>query len=85
MTGFFKKLYRYYHKMSDMSILLLAAGLEISLTLYILSFFICNISFLGEIPQSVSGEISSSASAIMIFSFLFAPVTDAVIKCDLKE
>ncbi len=85
MSKIFKKLYRYYHSLTDMSMLLLTLGLELSLIIYILALVICNITALGDIPFSVSTELSSSATAVMIFSFIFAPITDAIIKCDIKE
>ena len=80
-----KKLYSYYHSLSNMSVLLLTVGLELSLILYILALLICNLSFLGDVPFSVSTELSTSATAVMIISFIFAPITDAIIKCDIKE
>lgn len=85
MIKIFKKLYKYYHGICSFSMLLLTAGLEISAVLYILSFFILDIPFLGAPPPDTALQLTLAANTVMLFSLIFTPITDVIIKTDLKE
>lgn len=78
-------LYNYYLKIEEVSILILTVGLELSAVIYILALLMPFIPYFNAMPQTLQKELCDSATAVMIFSFVFTPVTDAVIKCDLKK